>query len=85
MQITYHPEADALYIRLREAVSSDSLDVEEGATADLDADGHIIGLELLDVNERLGVGGLACVSLEGLPLSVGLSVRQTTEITRGAP
>ena len=54
MRITYDPETDALYIELRPATPTDSIDLEEGVTADVDADGHIIGLEVLDARARLG-------------------------------
>ena len=71
MRITYDPEADALYIELRRSVPADSRDLEEGVTADLDADGHLIGIEILHVRERLGRDALTNVVLEQLPLSVG--------------
>jgi uncharacterized protein YuzE len=64
MKITYDLEADALYIALRDAPSEDSIDIEEGVTADLDAEGHIIGLEPLDARERLGTVGLSSVSFD---------------------
>jgi uncharacterized protein YuzE len=70
MRITYDPEADALYIELRHAEPVDSHDIEEGVTADLDADGHVIGIEVLHVRERLGHEALTSVVLEQLPLSV---------------
>jgi len=70
MRITYDPEVDALYIGLREATAADSMDLEEGVTADLDGDGHIIGLEVLDARERLGGDALTSVALERLPLTV---------------
>ena len=57
MKITYDPEADALYIALREARPADSMDVEEGVTADLDDEGHIIGLEVLDASKRMTLVG----------------------------
>lgn len=66
MRITYDPEADALYIELRSGAPADSIDLEDGVTADLDADGHVIGLEVLDVRERLGPDALASVSIEQL-------------------
>jgi uncharacterized protein YuzE len=53
MKITYDPEADALYIQLREAQPADSLDIEEGVTVDLDSEGHMIGLEVLDASKRM--------------------------------
>jgi uncharacterized protein YuzE len=69
MRITYDPEADALYIQLRSVVPSDSVDLEEGVTADLDADGHVVGFEVLDASERLGPDALSTIALERLPLA----------------
>ena len=69
MRITYDPDADVLYIELRPATPDDSVDLEDGVTADLDADGHVIGIEFLDARERLGSEALATVALEQLPLA----------------
>ena len=69
MKISYDPEADALYILLREAKAGDSVDIEEGVTVDLDADGHIIGLEVLDASKRLTPEELTSVSYENLLLA----------------
>lgn len=66
---TYDPGVDALYIELRAGKPEDSLDIEEGVMADLDAEGHIVGLELLDATERLGAASLATVAIERLPIS----------------
>ena len=70
MRITYDPEADALYIQLREAIPGDSVDLEDGVTADLDVDGHIVGLEVLEARQRLGSEALESVALERLPLGL---------------
>jgi len=69
MKITYDPEADALYIELRKASAADSVDVEEGVTVDLDADGHIVGIEVLDASDRLTPEELTNVSYENLLLA----------------
>ncbi len=53
MKIEYSKDVDALYIRLREAKIVDSMDIEEGVTVDLDDKGHIVGIEILDVSEKL--------------------------------
>jgi uncharacterized protein YuzE len=68
VRITYDPEVDALYIEPRKATAADSVDLEDGVTADLDAEGHVIGLEVLDARERLGGDALTSVALERLPL-----------------
>jgi uncharacterized protein YuzE len=53
LQLTYDPEADALYLSLRPAAPADSVDYEAGVTLDLDAEGNVIGVEILDASERL--------------------------------
>lgn len=68
MRITYDPEGNVLYIELRSAEPANSIDLEEGVTADLDADGHIIGLEILDARERLGEKSISSISFEQLGL-----------------
>ncbi|MBI3600213.1 MAG: DUF2283 domain-containing protein [Nitrospinae bacterium] len=68
MKIEYSKDVDALYIRLREAKIADSRDIEEGVTVDLDENGHIVGIEILDASERLKLSELVNVSIENLPL-----------------
>jgi uncharacterized protein YuzE len=53
LKLTYDSEADALYLLLRPAPPADSVDYEEGVTLDLDAEGNVIGIEILDASERL--------------------------------
>lgn len=68
MRIEYSKHVDALYIHLREAPVAESRDVEEGVTLDFDAEGHLVGLEMLDASERMGLSNLVNVSIENLPL-----------------
>ena len=68
MRIEYSKQVDALYIHLREAPVAESRDVEEGVTLDFDSSGHLVGLEILDASERIGLSGLVNVSIENLPL-----------------
>jgi uncharacterized protein YuzE len=53
MKITYDPEVDALYIRFRETTVT-TQHLAEGLAADYDAEGHLAGIEILDVVKRLG-------------------------------
>jgi len=64
VKIEYSKGADALYIHLRDAPVAESRDVEEGVTLDFDDNGHIVGLEVLDASERLGLANLVNVSIE---------------------
>jgi len=70
VKIEYDPEADALYIQLRQAHPNDNIDIEEGVSVDVDEDGHIVGLEILDASKRLSPSDLASISIERLPLEV---------------
>lgn len=73
MRITYDREADALYIALRDVPAVDGLDIEDGVSVDLDVDGHIIGLEVLDASHRLRPDELRNVSYEDLGLATAES------------
>ena len=72
MKITYDPEADALCIRLREVELADSMDVEEGVTVDLDNEGHIAGIEILDASQRMTPEELANIHYENLLLTAAV-------------
>jgi uncharacterized protein YuzE len=67
VRLTYDPEADALYIELKAVTPVDSRDLEDGVTVDLDEAGRVIGIELLDVQKRLGPDALAHISIDRLP------------------
>ncbi len=84
MKITYDPEGDVLYIELREA-GPDSVDVEEGVTAELDADGHIVALEILDASKRMTPDELANVHYENLLLISSSRSKTRRATTRRAP
>jgi uncharacterized protein YuzE len=68
MKIEYSKSVDALYIMLREAPIGDSIDIEEGVTVDLDEQGHILGIEILDASERLSLADLTNIVIENLPI-----------------
>jgi len=68
VKIEYDPEADALYIQIREAHPDDNIDIEEGVTVDVDEDGHIVGVEILDASKRLSPSDLTNITIQKLPL-----------------
>lgn len=72
MKIEYSMNVDALYIRLREALMKDSVDIEEGVTVDLDENRHIPGIEILDASEKLGITNLVNIRIEN-PLLEGVA------------
>lgn len=52
MTVTYDPEADAVYIALRQASVARSSDAEEGIVFDYDKDGGVVGIEVLRASQR---------------------------------
>ena len=72
MKITYDPEGDVLYIQLRDVTPVDSIDVEEGVTAELDDLGHIVALEVLDASQRMTPEELANIHYENLLLTAAV-------------
>ncbi len=53
MKITYDPDADAMYIKLKECEVATTREIDENTIADYDKDGNVIGIEILFVKERI--------------------------------
>ena len=53
---TYDPEADAAYIYLGESKILESEEVAPGIVLDYDAEGRVVGLELLSASKVLAPG-----------------------------
>jgi uncharacterized protein YuzE len=56
MKTRYDPEVDALYVRFAEATIIESEEVRPGDILDLDAEGRIVAVEILDASEHLASG-----------------------------
>ena len=52
MKIEYDPKADAMYIRVLAGEVTESDEVRPGIVLDFDIDGHVLGIEMLDVSLR---------------------------------
>lgn len=70
MKIEYSKAADALYVYFKQSEVARSTEVEEGVVVDLDAEGHLIGIEILDASVRVGITELVNVSIENLPVEM---------------
>ena len=68
MRIEYDKEADALYVRLQEKYVARTIEIEEGLNLDLDENGKLIGLEVLDAMERYSLTDIFNVATENLIL-----------------
>ena len=52
MKIEYDPKADAMYIRLKAGTVAETDEVRPGVVLDFDAEGKVLGIEMLDVSLR---------------------------------
>ena len=68
MRIEYDSDIDALYIRMQEKYVDRTLEIEEGLNLDLDENGKLIGLEVLDATERYSLTDVFDVSTKNLIL-----------------
>jgi uncharacterized protein YuzE len=68
VKIEYDPEADALYIQIRDARPDDNIDIEDGVTVDIDEERHIVGVEILDASKRMSPMDLSSITINKLPL-----------------
>ena len=57
MKLTYDPDANVAYIRLRERRGDvETIELTSDVLVDIDATGTVCGIELLDANEQLTAG-----------------------------
>ncbi|MBW1717316.1 MAG: DUF2283 domain-containing protein [Deltaproteobacteria bacterium] len=68
MKIEYDKEVDALYVRLQEKYVARTVEIEEGLNLDLDEEGKLIGLEVLDATQRYSLADIFNISTENLVL-----------------
>jgi len=68
MQINYDPQADAIYIRLREGEVDNTLPVGKYIYADVDADGVPLGVEILFASRVMASKALTSVSFNVSPM-----------------
>ena len=54
IQVSYDPQADAIYIRLRAAKVDESDEVSAGVVVDYDRKGKPVGIEVLDASRLVG-------------------------------
>ncbi len=55
-QVTYDPEANALYMRFSDNEIAETLELSESVYVDVDVDGVPVGLEVLDASSNLITG-----------------------------
>jgi uncharacterized protein YuzE len=58
MRIEYFPETDSLYIELTARPGADSREIEDGIVIDVDAEGHLVGIDIDQASKHLDLGTL---------------------------
>jgi uncharacterized protein YuzE len=53
MKFIYEPEVDVLRVIFREAPLAESDEDKSGVILDYDAEGHVVGLEILDASKTM--------------------------------
>jgi uncharacterized protein YuzE len=68
MKIEYDKDVDALYVRLQEKYVARTVEIEDGLNLDIDDEGKLIGLEVLDATRRYSLSDIFNISTENLIL-----------------
>ncbi len=66
MKISYDKEADALYIEFKQGKFDKNKKIDDFTILDLDKEGNILGIELLDVSKRMSKEDLSKVLVENM-------------------
>jgi uncharacterized protein YuzE len=64
MRIKIDLESDALYFRISEDPIEESEEINKGLIVDYDADGRVVGIEILNVKEKFKMEDLTVLKLE---------------------
>ena len=73
MKIEYDREADAVYIYLQEKEVVKRIELSDVVKVDLDGEGNLIGIEVLDATQRYSLADIFNISTENLILDEGLT------------
>lgn len=68
MKIEYDKEADAVYIYLQQKKSAKTIELSELVKVDLDEEGKLIGIEVLNATQNYSLSDIFDISTENLIL-----------------
>jgi uncharacterized protein YuzE len=72
MKIEYDREVDAVYIYLQQKEVAKTIELSDVVKVDLDEEGNLIGIEVLDATQRYSLADIYNISTENLILDKGL-------------
>lgn len=80
MRIEYDREADAVYIYLQEKEVFRTIEISPGVNVDLDDQGRLIGIEILDATQHYSLSDIFNLRTENLVLDESLLGRQPSQL-----
>ena len=66
MKLTIDRQADALYLDLAESPAAESEEISPGVILDYNAEGKVVGIEMLHLSQRVPAEKLAKMQLESV-------------------
>ena len=66
MEISYDRQADAMYIEFRKGEFAKNKKIDDFTVIDLDKEGNILGIELLEVSKRIPAESLSEVHVKNI-------------------
>lgn len=70
MKLKYDKISDAAYMRIADGKISSTVEVSEHVNVDLDSNGKIVGIEILDYSSNNDVNLLESFVVNGMPIEV---------------
>jgi len=70
MKINYDKIADAMYFSMKKGKVAKTLEMNERLIVDVDKNGNILGIEMLDASGQLPKGGLQNGIASGIPVMI---------------
>lgn len=64
MNISYDLQADAMYITFQKDKVKDTLKIQDGIIIDLNKEGSLLGIEILDVSKRMPLKSLDHIGVD---------------------
>ncbi len=63
MKLHYYPETDSLYIEFQSRPGVEAREIASGLVVDLDAEGHVVGLDIDHASKHLDLSTLETIDL----------------------
>jgi len=69
MNFSFDKETDSLYVKFNERIGIDSIVIKDDYIADVDENGKIVGLEILNVSDNINLDSIIFNNLKAKNLS----------------